>query len=167
MLPRILVWLTSRRWSLTLVGLALGTVVVACTHAADCYIQKVYDGDTVQALCGKESSKVRLYCIDAPELAQQPWGPRSRAALRERLPRRVRLIAHERDRYGRIVGELFHGSDNINLALVRQGHAAVYPAYCSEPRFYRAEEQARQQKLGIWKTPGLHQKPWRFRARHR
>ena len=40
----------------------------------------VHDGDTLHVLCGQHTRKlkIRLYCMDAPELAQAPWGGEAR-----------------------------------------------------------------------------------------
>jgi endonuclease YncB( thermonuclease family) len=54
---------------------------------------------------------------------------------------------------------------SLNLEQIRQGQAAVYPRFCEESRFFRAERKARAASLGIWATPGNHQTPWTFRHR--
>ena len=51
-----------------------------------CTVSSVHDGDTIRAECNAEKLKVRLYCIDAPEMGQKPWGRESRDTLRELLP---------------------------------------------------------------------------------
>src|SRR5919106_2771752 len=52
-----------------------------------CRVLNVHDGDTLRVRCGLGSDrqrqiKVRLYCIDTPELAQVAWGKISRDHLR-------------------------------------------------------------------------------------
>ncbi len=51
----------------------------------------------------------------------------------------------------------------LNLTLVEAGQAAVYRRYCADPRYLRAEASAAG--LGIWSTPGDHQRPWEWRRR--
>lgn len=135
--------------------------------SGDCRVNSVHDGDTLRLTCQGEKIKVRLYCIDTPEIGQRPWGSESGEALRRMTPSQVRLVTHTKDRYGRMVSEVFSGDDNLNLAMVRQGHAAVYPKYCDRQAYFEAEAQARQQGLGIWSKPGLHQQPWQWRHRQR
>jgi endonuclease YncB( thermonuclease family) len=53
---------------------------------------------------------------------------------------------------------------SINLRMVADGQAAVYPKYCHERRFYRAEQQAREERAGVWAKAGEHQAPWRTRG---
>ncbi|MEJ2317181.1 MAG: thermonuclease family protein, partial [Gammaproteobacteria bacterium] len=117
-----------------------------------CTVRSVLDGDSVSVLCSDERRQVRLYCIDAPEKEQRPWGDESRSALRRHLHRhdRVHLRIHDIDSYGRQVAEILHHGENINLRMVRDGYAAVYPRYCKLPAFYEAEADAREQELGIW-----------------
>lgn len=131
-----------------------------------CSVNRVMDGDSVRLNCGKnqENLNIRLYCIDAPEMNQEPWGKMARdylgAVLRGGT---VQLEAIEVDRYGRTVGRLWLDTTDINRALVFAGVAAVYPEYCLEWRYYHDERQARWSKRGIWAERGLHQTPWEWR----
>jgi endonuclease YncB( thermonuclease family) len=134
-----------------------------------CAVDQVLDGDSLRLICGGKSVEVRLYCIDAPEKDQKPWGNRSRAHLKRIAAARVELRAVETDRFGRTVAEVYNATDerlSLNLEQVKQGQAAVYPRYCEESRFFRAERGARAADLGIWGTRGEHQTPWTFRHRH-
>lgn len=130
-----------------------------------CRVASIYDGDTLRAECDGEKVKVRLHCIDTPEMQQKPWGRESRDHLRAMTPKTITLVQHDRDRYGRIVGEVYAGDRSLNLAMVEGGQAAVYRRYCSDRRFTAAEERARAAGLGIWAKPGDHQRPWEWRKR--
>lgn len=133
-----------------------------------CQVDSVHDGDTLRATCDGRAVKVRLYCIDAPELAQRPWGQESRTYLRQLLPQPISLREHDTDRYGRIVGEVFgHAGKSLNLALVEAGQAAVYPRYCKESRFFDAEKRAKADRRGIWEKEGEQQRPWDYRQGQR
>lgn len=167
---RMLVW-----WALAGVGIALpwmlgtrgpawfpGSAVIA-----GCAVASIHDGDTLRAECGGEKLKVRFHCIDAPEMAQRPWGTGSRDHLRRISPRVVTLKIHDTDRYGRKVAEVIDPAtgDVLNRRMVRAGQAAVYRRYCSDPSYVRAEADARAAGVGIWSRPGLHQRPWDYRHR--
>jgi endonuclease YncB( thermonuclease family) len=52
----------------------------------------------------------------------------------------VKLIAVDKDRYGRIVGEVYNGEINLNLAQVQARKAAVYDAYCKKSIYNEAEQ---------------------------
>jgi endonuclease YncB( thermonuclease family) len=131
----------------------------------ECIVEAIHDGDTMRLTCAGGRVKVRLHCIDAPELRQRPWGRESREHLRAIATKRVILIAKERDRYRRIVGEVLkaEGRESLNLQQVRSGHAAVYYRYCSDPWYYFAQQAAKAEHAGVWARPGEHQAPWRTR----
>jgi len=128
-----------------------------------CQVLNVHDGDTLTLQCRAEKIRVRMYCIDAPETQQKPWGEQARDYLRSLVSTTVRLVSIDKDRYGRVVGEVYNGKTNLNLAQVREGQAAVYKAYCKKPEYPLAEEQAKAAKRGIWSKAGLHQTPWQWR----
>lgn len=133
-----------------------------------CQVNSVYDADTLRATCGTEKVKIRFYCIDAPEMGQRPWGQESRDYLRRIIPQQVSIREHDRDRYGRIVGEVFgHAGQSLNLALVEAGQAAVYPRYCRELRYFEAQERAKAARRGIWEQDGEQQTPWTWRQGRR
>jgi len=131
-----------------------------------CRVSRVVDGDTVQLSCGPErhSVRVRLACIDAPETSQSPWGGRSTAHLTRLAGDRVELVTLGTDRWNRTIGRLIdQAGQDINLRMVADGWAAVYPRYCNDRAYYRAEAAARAQSLGIWMSNGPHQRPWEAR----
>lgn len=139
-------------------------------NSRECRVEKISDGDTMNVRCGTELVKVRLYCIDAPELSQKPWGTRSREHLQSITPPTVRLLKIDQDRYGRTVGEIYTADAErrlLNLAQVEQGQAAVYPQYCDSERYFSAERVARADKQGIWSRRGAHQTPWAYRQQSR
>jgi len=158
-------------WAVAVIALVGPWLLKGCTWPATvmegCSVSSVHDGDTLRADCGGEQVKVRLYCIDAPELAQKPWGRESRDYLRELAPREttIRLKVYDRDRYGRLVAEVFRGEESLNGAMLSAGHAAVYIKYCPRANraYYRGEKEARQAKRGIWEKSGLQQRPREWR----
>ncbi len=121
-------------------------------------IIKVTDGDTigVRDRQGKVI-KVRLGCIDAPELSQRPWGQQSTERLKQLLPvgQSVRLREIDKDKYGRMVAEVYVGNRSINLKMVEEGMAVVYRQYlqgCSanQNQFLQSEANAKTQNLAFW-----------------
>ncbi len=130
----------------------------------------VYDGDTLRVRKGNQIIKARFCGIDAPEKAQ-PLGIRSRDTLRSLVGNgSVRIVAVERDRYGRTIAELFTlDGQSINAAIVRQGmayHYAKYSGNCpSRDAIVQAEVEAQTERVGVWR--GSHQKPWDYRKMRR
>ena len=134
-----------------------------------CQVASIHDGDTLRATCDGEQLKVRLYCIDTPEIAQRPWGTESRDYLRQITPRVINLKVHDTDRYGRKVAEVIDPTSGavLNRAMVEAGQAAVYRRYCSDRSYSRAEAEAKRAGIGIWARSGEHQRPWDYRQRQR
>jgi endonuclease YncB( thermonuclease family) len=81
----------------------------------NCSVNSIHDGYTLRVTCEGARVKVRLYCIDTPELAQPPWGGECRDYLRSLVGYNVILLDHGKDRYGRVLGEvLFQGETAIS-----------------------------------------------------
>ena len=100
-------------------------------------------------------------------MQQPPWGKESRDYLRSITPDSVTIIRHDKDRYGRVVAEVIDDQRNLNLQMVKDGYAAVYPRYCKDTAYYQAQEQAQSARLGIWSKQGLQQTPWLWRRKNK
>lgn len=99
----------------------LATVVIA----------SCYDGDTCRTSTGE---RIRLACIDTPELSGARAKPLEAKAARDHLRHLVadRSVAIKRittDRYGRSVAELYVDGTNVQQRLVSAGHAVVLQRY--------------------------------------
>jgi endonuclease YncB( thermonuclease family) len=146
-------------------------------------VLRVGDGDSLQVQIGAQKRAIRLACIDAPELDQAPWGSASRTYLQEhvRPGSAVQLLPKATDRYGRLVAEVITEPSrqavgsikteaNINLLLVQQGQAFVYPNHrhqCDAAAFSAAESRARARQEGVWQQSGGIQRPWKHRQLNR
>jgi len=136
-------------------------------------IISVGDGDTIRIRDGSEKLTVRLACIDAPEISQNPYGSRSRDFLKKVLPlgTKVTLRIQTIDRYGRSVAEVFTKKGNINESIIEQGHGFVYRRYlskCNGSRYLSLERQAQKLGLGVWSTSSTGiQRPWDYRKSKR
>ena len=130
-----------------------------------CEINRVIDGDTLVVKCQDENflRRLRLYCIDAPEVSQHPYSDIGYNELSKFSDITVRL--KKKDIYNRDVSEIFNDQLNINQYLVGIGAVAVYSGLCPKynRRYYLLENYAKSRKLGIWEIPGLHQTPWEYR----
>lgn len=85
-------------WLASIIGLVLPWLPSCETTASrTCTVNSIYDGDTMRLTCGGERLKVRLYCIDAPEMGQKPWGKQSRDYLRSITPDQVDLVVRSKD----------------------------------------------------------------------
>ena len=68
----------------------------------------ITDGDTFKVAIKGIESVIRIACIDAPEMSEDPWGSMSKDALTGMLKigSIVRLLEHDTDRYGRTFAEV-------------------------------------------------------------
>ena len=94
-------------------------------------IKSCYDGDTCTS---REGEKIRLACIDTPEIRGKRANPEKAIFVRDYLNDlisgeevTIRRITY--DRYGRTVGELFKDKINLQKHLVDLGLAKVYKKY--------------------------------------
>lgn len=134
----------------------------------------VADGDTITVLdAAQQQHKIRFAFIDAPEKAQ-PYGQRAKQSLAARVYRQsVKVDVIEKDRYGRVVGRVWQGATDVNLAQLKDGYAWHYRFYASKnqsagdfSRYEAAEQQAREQHLGLWEGRNS-QPPWEYRRSKR
>ena len=137
-------------------------------------IRRVIDGDSLEVKYAglfsflRRPFPVRLYGIDAPELAQ-PYGQESRKQL-ETLVRRggIRMEEVATDRYGRTVGLLYRRrrrGQSVNVEMVRSGMAWWYRRYGGRDLgFPEAEAEAKRRRRGIWKDGDRIRRPWDYRA---
>ena len=127
-------------------------------------VTEVYDGDTITLLAGEKNYRIRFYGIDAPEAKQQDGIP-SRDALREKiLGYDVTVTVKNVDHYGRAVGKVSREGRDINLEMVREGHAWYYANYAKGERDLEdAQRIARENRLGLWHAEAP-VPPWQYRA---
>ena len=88
---------------------------------------RVVNDDTIDMLTDdNQTIPIRLNGIDCPERGQ-PYGNNATEFLRETIGgQTVRIVEHDKDRYGRTIGELYHDGTLINLSLVKAGLAWHY-----------------------------------------
>jgi endonuclease YncB( thermonuclease family) len=145
---------------------ALFFLSVALAHASSISgkVVGISDGDTITVLtAAKESVKVRLYGIDAPE-SKQAFGSRAKQELSSLVfDKDVRVEVEDKDRYGRTVGRVYVGDMSVNVEMVRRGFAWWYRSYAKKAvELASAEAESKNAGRGLWadKTPTP---PWEFR----
>ena len=141
-------------------------IFLTLTIKAETLIGRVFrvaDGDIITVLDeAKTQHKIRLDKIDAPE-KKQAYGEVSKKYLSQLVfGKEVKVLWDKKDRYGRILGEVYCGSTNVNLQMVRCGYAWHYKHYDNTPTYALAEEAASTKKLGLWQDPNP-MPPYEFR----
>lgn len=121
----------------------------------------VTDGDTITVLVEQHPVKVRLHGIDSPE-SHQAYGTQAKKfTSKMAFDKMAKVIVHDRDQYGRTVGEIIlPDGNNLNASITRHGFAWAYVQYSK--KFVAQEQEAKKFKRGLWAdsnpTP-----PWEFR----
>lgn len=141
-------------------------LAVTCVHAASIggKVVGIADGDTITVLtAAKETVKVRLHGIDAPE-SGQPFGARAKQELSSLVyGKTVAVEIVDKDRYGRTVGRVKVGALLVNVEMVRRGFAWWFRDYAkNDADLEAAEASARGARRGLWadKAPVA---PWEWR----
>ena len=101
---------------------------------ASAVITSCYDGDTCTTNVGE---KIRLACIDTPELRGKRANPVPAKAARDYLRsvvvgQNVGIRRITTDRYGRTVAELLVDGSNVQQQLLASGHAKIYWKYANQ-----------------------------------
>ena len=117
--------------------LTISVFALTCVIGADSVtgrVVKVADGDTITVLVENQQVKVRLSNIDAPERGQD-FSKKSKEALADLVfEKEVRIVTHGKDRYGRVIGDVFVGQTNVNEKLVEDGWAWNFLKYSKSQR---------------------------------
>jgi endonuclease YncB( thermonuclease family) len=136
-------------------------------------VVRVSDGDTIVVLdAQKVQHKIRLAGIDAPE-SKQAFGQVSKQGLADLVANKtVTVETNKIDRYGRQVGKVLLGKQDVCLSQLELGLAWFFRQYQNElsdadRKLYEdAEATAKDLKLGLWRDPAP-TPPWEFRREKR
>ena len=97
-------------------------------------IKSCYDGDTCTTTDGE---KIRLACIDTPELKGKKANPVKAKEAKDFLnnllaKKKVSINRITTDKYGRTVGELFKDDINVQELIVNKGYGRIYEKYAHQ-----------------------------------
>lgn len=149
--------------------LLIGLYAIAFERTIEGKVVSVTDGDTIKVKTHQNKvEKIRLAQIDTPE-KKQPWGQKSKQALSDKVfGKQVKVDIETTDRYGRLVGTVWYAGEDVNRAMVREGHAWVYRKYAKDKTLFDDESYARSRGLGLWSLPeNQRQAPWKWRKEKR
>ncbi len=129
---------------------------------------KIADGDSFTLLTeNKKQIKIRMYGIDAPERKQAFYQKAKNNLARYIFKKKVTIQIKSTDQYQRIVGVVFlNDTLNINLQMIKDGYAWHYKKYSTDQVMAKAEKEAKQNKLGLWKE-NHPLPPWEWRRMKR
>lgn len=140
-------------------------------------ITSIADGDTVRVRSGKQEFRIRMLGIDTPEKnyngkSQGKWAELAHEHLLKLVPvgTVVRIEvnpAEPTDKYGRVLGHVWLGKENIN---VRMASDCMAVNYCIYPNTLHCEELTRvvercyRDKKGIFSDSDV-EVPYEWRRR--
>jgi micrococcal nuclease len=130
-------------------------------------VKKVIDGDSLIVLDSEaKEHEIQLEGIDAPE-AKQDYGKEASKELEKLVAGKdVNIKWKSKDNFGRILGKVHVGEDYINLEMLKVGAAWHFKRYNKEEDLAKAEEKAKEDRLGLWKGTSP-EAPWDFRRKNR
>ena len=127
---------------------------------------RVVDGDGLEAdINGFGKLNIRLACVDAPEF-DQPWGKESKDELwrlTDSDSLDFELIKY--DRYNRVLAVVWSENKNINLEMVKRGHAWLIVHLTPESdieEYKSARDDAQKSGSGLWQSDWP-MPPWEWR----
>ena len=125
---------------------------------------KVLDSDILE-ISKKQYRKISLYGIDAPE-EDQPFGQEAREFFTKKVfKKKIKAKIYGKKDDDTNTALVFAGGKNINELMIKAGYAWVYQPSCDESfcgDWVRYEEEARNQKKGLWSESGR-VAPWIWR----
>lgn len=132
-------------------------------YDASVEVERVHDGDTLRLTDGR---KVRIIGINTPELARKnkPADPMAheardalQALLKDNSQIKLRYGKEKYDRYNRLLAHPFLADGtNITEQLLKKGFGfalVVPPNNWQSDCYKKAENQARQNQVGLWQHP--------------
>lgn len=127
-------------------------------------VSKCTDGDTAHMVIDGVDETVRFIAIDTPETVKrgtpvQPYGKEASDYTCQSLLSATNIVLeyeenNKTDKYNRKVAWVFVDGKLLQEELISQGLAKVdyiYGDYKYTDRLYKAEEVAKNQRIGIWK----------------
>jgi micrococcal nuclease len=127
-------------------------------QAAEVYIERVIDGDTVETAAG---DSIRLLGVDTPEIDWENnnfefYASQARDFTIRHLKGQNVVLEYDKERkdqYGRILAYIYQDGQNFNQKLLQNGYATlmlVEPNDKYETEFKAAVAEAREAGRGIW-----------------
>lgn len=125
----------------------------------------IKDGDTFKVLYNNSEITIRLNHIDCPE-KNQSYGKNAKWKASDLcFGKMVKIVSNgKKDRYKRLIAEVYCNNININKELIKNGLAWHFKKYSSDNDYAKLEIQARKLKVGLWQQSNPIA-PWNWRKK--
>jgi micrococcal nuclease len=128
-------------------------------------VTRVVDGDTIEVLMNGKIEDIRMLLLDTPETKHpsklvEPFGPEASEFAKKMLEGKVvgiEMGLEERDHYGRVLAYVWIGNKTYQEMVLEQGlgvTAYLYNDLRMLEQFHKAQNIAREKKIGVWSIPG-------------
>ena len=147
----------------------LGASAAAAFDALTVKLVSIQDGDSFIARARDgELLRIRIAGIDAPEKGQ-PYADVARQHLHDLIDgQTLRIEPIKDDPYGRKVANVYVDERDVGLAQIEAGLAWHFKRFAADQSaqqrraYARAEQRARDERIGMWREANLVE-PWRYR----
>ncbi len=128
----------------------------------------VIDGDTIQVLLGKRSTRVRLFGVDCPERFQAFYSQARKFTDDLIFQKTITLQFDREDPYGRKVAVATLDDGRVlNRELVGSGWCWWYEYFAPDDKeLKRLAQEAKAARRGIWSRPSPIP-PWEFKRQQK
>lgn len=157
-------------WCVFIFLIAVNSSLPALSATLHGVVAHVVDGDTLDVVVQRQTLRVRLAAVDAPERGQYDYQG-AKNTLQATLGLPVVLTTVGPKSHGRLVALVFVLGMDVGLAQAANGHAWLDPRYAPhnltpvQYQHYReAVASARKNQLGLWAIESP-MPPWEFRQR--
>ena len=134
-------------------------------RGVDAKVTRVVDGDTIEVLMNGKIEDIRMLLLDTPETKHpskpvEPFGPEASKFAKETLEGKtvgIEVGLEERDNYGRVLAYVWIGSKTYQEMVLEKGlgvTAYLYNDLRMLEQFHKAQNIARNKKIGVWSIPG-------------
>ena len=148
-----------------LLSLLLLTFCASAQVTFSAKIIGVSDGDTYKVLYENREIKIRLDHVDCPEKGQ-PFGKAAKKFGSDFCFGKTVTVrtTGKRDRYKRLIAEIYIGRKCLNKELVRNGLAWHFTRYSKNREYAQLQNKARGKHAGLWREADA-LPPWEWRKR--
>lgn len=123
----------------------------------------VSDGDSYKVLVGNQVTRIRLDHVDCPEKGQAFGKAAKQFGSDFCFGKDVTVkTSGKRDRYQRLIAEIYIGQKCLNKELVRNGLAWHFTRYSKNREYAELHARARISRVGLWRDPRA-LPPWEWR----
>jgi len=121
-------------------------------------LEYVYDGDTMKALVGSKTEKIRFIGVDTPE-REEPFYEEAKVFTRRMLKdAKVEIEickAERRDKHGRLLAWIYADGVSVAEELLKAGLAktlSIPPCGLRfKDKYKNLERKAKAEKIGLWR----------------